>query len=161
MLKYRGRKAPSRRVRRGLKATAGVKPARPASRAAPAPAAPRQRAHRGRSGRPAAGCAREKAALARPWPQSRLSGRRPHRTPPVCARLTRRPAAGNLFAIRNLAVRGESAKSGWDARRKPQTGPCGPARICNAADRPSPRFSHPRTGCEQVPQGSAIFFEPL
>ena len=101
MLKYRGRKAPSRRVRRGLKATAGVKPARPASRAAPAPAAPRQRAHRGRSGRSAAGRAREKAALARPWPQSRLSGRRPHRAPPVCARLTRRPAAGagfgNLF----------------------------------------------------------------
>ena len=29
-------------------------------------------------------------------------------------------------------------------------GPYGPARICNAADRPSPRFSPPRTGREQV-----------
>nr|WP_311463748.1 phospholipase D family protein [uncultured Ottowia sp.] len=35
-------------------------------------------------------------------------------------------------------------------------GPCGPARICNAAERLIPRFSHPRTDCEQVLNTSGI-----
>ena len=123
-------------------------PGGPAPARAPGPqraasGGPRQR--KGRLGRALA----SKQALWAP-PASHAARLRPAHAPARC----REP-------VRNLAVRGESAKSGWDARRKPQTGPCGPARICNAADRPSPRFSHPRTGCEQVPQGSAIFFEPL
>ena len=42
-----------------------------------------------------------------------------------------------------------------DCKAQTADGPCGPARICNAADRPSPRFPHPRTDFEQVLKGLA------
>ena len=54
--------------------------------------------------------------------------------------------------VQSLAVRGKSAdRDGLQGA----DGPCGPARICNAADRPSPRFPHPRTDFEQVLKGLA------
>ena len=155
MPKYRGRKAPpaecgaaSRpRLASSLPGLPAAPPLsrRPRASARTGAAAGGQRRARQRKGRLGRALASKQALWAPP--ASHAARLRPAHAPARC----REP-------VRNLAVRGESAKSGWDARRKPQTGPCGPARICNAADRPSPRFSPPRTGCEQVPQGSATLF---
>ena|GEM_PF-202431 len=51
---------------------------------------------------------------------------------------------------------GRKREIGMDCKAQTADGPCGPARICNAAGRPSSRFSHPRTDFEQVLREQAI-----